>query len=378
MVPQTPTSGIVGPMPRRRMAVFTGAGASRAIGYPLTRDLLPRVRSELKSDVLFKDTNGRKKDQEERQELSVLLHRLLPGFDDVADADLPLITDVFSLVEYAITSGETLPIGGDGVLRRCRDLLKHAITDILLGDFLEPWDRADPAEQRQRLLLGDFVKWMQQYTPQLGLITTNYDIGLEYELYDGLGRPEVSARVDLGFDWRDARTNEERTRPSAPSLRVYKLHGSLDVLKCSVCGYVYFNPYGAIAVHAFRDQLDDNNTCICRDDARLQLHIVSPSLVRDVRDASLLSVWRSALEWLRTADEWLIIGYSLPPEDLAVRSLLLRAYTARSQPPRITVIQQGDADRARYKLLFPHCTYDSEGLESFLHRPRGVRRRGTA
>lgn len=346
--------------------MFTGAGASRAIGYPLTSELLPRVRAELESGILFEDTNGSKSDEKERDELKALLSGLLPGFHDVSDAELPLITDVFSLVEHAIASGDALPIGGDGVLRRCRDLLKHAITDVLLGDFLRPWDRSQLDERQQQRRLSDFADWVHHYGPAAGIVTTNYDIALEYELYKRIGRPEVAGGVDLGFDWRDTRTDRERVRPAEPLLRVYKLHGSLDVLKCSVCGYVYFNPWGAIAFQAFREELDDNNTCGCRDGAQLQLHIVSPSLVREIRDASLLSVWRSALEWMRNSEEWFLIGYSLPPEDLSVRSMLMRAYAARRRPPKITVVQFGDDARARYKVLFPQCTYVSGGLDAFL------------
>jgi hypothetical protein len=116
----------------------------------------------------------------------------------------------------------------------------------------------------------------------------------------------------------------------------------------------------------FRDEIDANNTCVCRDEVKLQLHIVSPSFIREIRDASLLNVWRSALEWMRNAEEWFVVGYSLPPEDLAIRSMLLRAYGARRKKPKVTVVQLGAGDRARYQLLFPGCTYRADGLEGFL------------
>jgi hypothetical protein len=40
----------------------------------------------------------------------------------------------------------------------------------------------------------------------------------------------------------------------------------------------------------------------------------------------LLEIWQTALEALREAETWYIIGYSLPPEDVAIRTILLRAY----------------------------------------------------
>src|SRR5262245_60995870 len=182
------------------------------------------------------------------------------------------------------------------------------------------------------------------------------------------GKKNVYKIIDLGFDWRHIRTQEVHTRPEKPVLRVYKLHGSLDTLVCRSCGYVYFNAWGTIAHQAFRKTLDRKNTCECREDLPLELHIVSPSLVRDVRDANLLSVWRSALAWLRTCDRWIIVGYSLPPEDLAIRSLLLRAYHGAESRPEIIVVQSGQKLEPRYRVLFPECHYWGEGLEKSLKR----------
>ncbi|MEW6599363.1 MAG: hypothetical protein AB1499_00175 [Nitrospirota bacterium] len=352
-----------------KTALFTGAGASRAIGYPLTSELLPRVRSELKSESLFSGMNSDAKNKRDRKELYTYLLQLLPGFEDVVDQDLPLITEVFSLVEYALFAGEALAIGGEGTLLRCRDLLKQAITDILLGDFIEPWDSSDENQQRERKMLNLLTRWIEHQGETLGLITTNYDIGIEYELYGKMKQKDFYNILDLGFDWRDTESGDEHTRPSKPIFRIFKLHGSLDLLKCQSCGYVYFNPDGTIAHQSFRESIDAGNTCHCRRDIRLQLHIVSPSLVREIRDANLLSVWRSALEWMRTADQWIIAGYSLPPEDLAVRSLLLRAYTTAARKPKVTVVQRGIDEMSRYKLFFPDCDYVSDGLEGFLDRP---------
>lgn len=352
----------------KRTALFTGAGASYAIGYPLTRDLLPRVRSGLKDGSLFQGVNTPEENREDREALRGYLTGLMPGFERAEDRQLPLITDVFSLVEHSIASDESLPIGGDETLRRCRDLLKHAITDLLHRTFAEPWNESDPVQTRQRDVLGRFTRWVSAQEDSIGIVTTNYDIGLEYEVYRRIGRDRVGEAVDLGFDFRDVNEGVERTRPAAPDLRVYKLHGSLDVLRCRFCGYVYLNPWGNIALHAFRKQLDPNNTCHCRDDARLELHIVAPLLVRAVRDANLLSVWRSALEWMRRAEHWVIVGYSLPPEDLAIRSLLIRAYAAAEKPPQITVVQWDETERPRYELHFPGCEYVTGGLEAYLAR----------
>lgn len=354
------------PSQAKRIALFTGAGASKAIGYPLTKELLPRVRTEIQTGELFEDTNDPERDGADRAELSGYLSRLLPGFRKLGDDQLPLITDVFSLVEYALFSGDALPIGGEESLRRCRDLLKHAITDILMGDFQAPWDESNAEQREQRTVSKRFAHWVHRQADTLGLVTTNYDIGLENEVYRLIGRARIHEAIDLGLDWREVRGSRVRVRPVDPALRVYKLHGSLDQLRCPLCGHIYFNEQGNIAFQTFRTETDRDNTCVCGDDIRLQLHIVAPSFVRDTRESNLLSVWRSALEWMRTADRWVIVGYSLPPEDLAIRSMLLRAYAGRKKKPKIDVVQYGRADEPRYRLLFPDCNYRPDGLKEFL------------
>src|SRR3954452_14384577 len=100
-----------------KTTLFTGAGASRAIGYPLTSQLMPSIKAQLIDRSLFDGFSTSKNDKKKASQLLMYLQRLLPGFDDVDGKDLPLITDVFSLVEYAIVSGEAFSVGGQDDLR---------------------------------------------------------------------------------------------------------------------------------------------------------------------------------------------------------------------------------------------------------------------
>lgn len=352
-----------------RTALFTGAGASCALGYPLTSQLLPMVRAQLLNQSLFQGLCDGRKEAADRVALQGFLRKLYPGFDDSADQSLPLITEAFSLVEYALANGESLSVGGFGALQHFRDLLKQAITFLILDDGRKARGVSADVVQAQRQLAEGISNWFGQRSDSAALISTNYDISIESTLYRRLGEAEVTKRIDLGFDWRHVGDGRERSRPSSdPRLRVYKLHGSVNQLRCSSCGYVYFNPLGSISSLAFREELFDSNTCHCRQDVRLELHIVAPSHVREVRDANLLSVWRTALEWMRTADRWVIAGYSLPSEDLAIRSLLMRAYATAEKRPEVTVVQRGQESKARYELIFPKCDFRDDGLEGFLAR----------
>lgn len=175
-------------------------------------------------------------------------------------------------------------------------------------------------------------------------------------------------------------------RPEKARFGVYKLHGSLNWLRCGVCDNVYLNPVGAIAYLSFLltddadrhkrenswlTQLEDSGANQCHCGHRPLRHvIVAPSFVRDVRDPRLRGIWRSALEALRQAERWIIVGYSLPPEDVAIRSMFLRAYQGRdtSERPQVVVVQkeEREPELTRYQLLFPGHVYMVGGISSYL------------
>jgi hypothetical protein len=113
------------------------------------------------------------------------------------------------------------------------------------------------------------------------------------------------------------------------------------------------------------------NSCDCGHHV-LSMSLVAPSMVRDIRNVDLLQTWQNALEWLRLAKRWYIIGYSFPPEDLAIRSMFMRAYQGRldssDKPPEVTVVQYGRdaALESRYRTLFPDCKWIGGGLAEFV------------
>jgi hypothetical protein len=91
--------------------------------------------------------------------------------------------------------------------------------------------------------------------------------------------------------------------------------------------------------------------------------------VRDIRDIYILGVWKAAFEEMRVADRWFMIGYSLPVEDYAIRSMLIRALKSRKSPPRIDVYQWGEnpETESRYRAFFgAECVYHKDGMQGFI------------
>jgi len=370
----------------RRTVLFLGAGASKPLGFPMTDGILTAIWSGL-HDGSWRGWPGLRKRRDARKarnDLVQLIQALLPGLTPESAAGASIV-DVISLLDQLIIEGRApTPAIGDEQLRRGRALLDLGINAVLRG--------RRNAETRDHL-----VDWILREAAgrgdcRLSIVSTNYDTVIEQPLFDQLVEvgATVGRAVDFGISWRDAFHDIVHMRPRWARLGLFKLHGSLNWLRCETCGHVTINVRQRIAPVGFWTRLGDYNECYCG--GRLRTVVVTPSVVRDIRDANLLSIWNAAMEDLRRAHQWIFVGYSLPSEDIAIRSLLLRAYHARAHRRlRIRVVQwepeTDDGERAieykRYRAFFPkkqleEADYCRSGLESFVEELPLPRRRISA
>ena len=318
-------------------AIFLGAGASKSFGFPLTSEVLPRVRSRLRAKQLFDGISG---DKRQESRLRSLLKCLLPGIDEIEDKNLPLITEILSLVDYSLLSASVSSKAlSRNDLEELRRLLERAIVETLEW----PYTSLDVPPRLRR-----FADWLYQLASageSIAIISTNYDISVETELFHKLDLSSLADKVDFGLEWRNPWRDQLHCRPQNPFYRLFKLHGSLNWLHCPLCDHIYINTKGSIIHNAFKKVRDNQSSCHCGYWPLAPL-IVAPSTVRDVRNSNLVEVWRHSLEALRRAEQWIMIGYSFPSEDVAIRSMFLRAYSSRAMRPEVEVVQLSDLSHA--------------------------------
>jgi hypothetical protein len=332
----------------KKTMIFMGAGASRAFGFPLTKHLLPLVR---------RNPMG--------QGNRLSLNKIFPGFDSLKDDELPLITDLLSLIDYLLYSScSPLPHTSPSDLLNLRTFLEQGILQALQPEVLTN------KNSHEARLLKLFTNWLyhtaQEEQGSVGIISTNYDIAVEKQLFAKTNTLTVESTFDFGFSWRDLNSGIVNHRPSNPLLSIYKLHGSLNWLECALCEHIYIDFQGP-GVFTDKNIPLKSNTCHCGH-TPLRHVIVAPSLVRDIKNVNLLEVWKAALELLRISTEWIIVGYSFPAEDMAIRALFIRAFHGRSSPPKIRIVQNrhDDAIYCRYQLLFRDFEYETGGFEQFI------------
>lgn len=334
---------------KKRLAVFVGAGASRACGYPVTADILPAILERIESGAF-----GDEHVDARLADLRRVLRRIVPR---ARVGQMSSITDVLSVIDHCLESGEELfaRTPSSLSLREVRWLLERAMSRVI--------GKLHKREMVPREI-ADWIRRQERYGKRVTVISTNYDFSLDRVLFGQLGDWNTEyLKTDFGFTWRDP-DDGELVHPSRnPKLSLYKLHGSLNWLGCSRCGNIYVNFFRTLVTLA--DGHGKWSQCECGYKP-LRAVLVAPSFVRTYRDRNLLSVWRSASEALRLSDEWVFMGYSLPLEDVGIRALLMRSLYSRRNPPSVSVISRSGEAFYRYRQMFPRCQYTRDGLKAFL------------
>jgi hypothetical protein len=349
------------------IAIFMGAGASKTFGYPLTRELMLKILRGLDEGKVLnekppKAANGA---PTPGRELFEFLSRLLPG-DRMTEETVPMVTGVLSLVDFALSTGQVLLPGSTiEYTRRMRGLLDRALLEVIPDH--EMWRGSKKRQEPYYLEALAWLRGLMSRRPPGGvaIITTNYDMMSDLPVMEASGVKRdtrgwniasTAQKVDFGFRWVHPQVlKEERvfSRPERPKMALFKLHGSTNWLRCPLCENIYINPRGPISLIAGDDSGEWDNECHCSN-TQLEAQIVSPSFVRGMQEPNLIATWKNALDFLREADHWVMVGYSFPDEDVAIRALMTRSYGAgKIRYPQVSVVQWDDKARVNYESFFP-------------------------
>jgi NAD-dependent SIR2 family protein deacetylase len=377
-----------------KRVIFFGAGLSGTFGFPVTKYILPGIIGQIvqyrsnQNSWLYKEEDSNQKFYMEL--LEDLLCKLSPGIKNIIAGrpssaqlhklkSLPLVTDLLSQLDHWIVSSQDIsdwnfkedysPVRKMTTLTERIDL--KVLKNIFEWAIISVIGQIDIEQAKGPDKLFSYIRRINSNPSKsfITTITTNYDSLIEWNLIQNRSElNRVSSLIDYGFSWREPITNEKvYLRPRKPKFKVFKLHGSVDWLKCERCGHIYINPFTQLYQLAYINEKNEDNSCHC-DYWPLKPVIVTPSYIRSVFDTNLHEIWKASIEELRTADEWIIIGYSLPNEDFNIKSLFLRALNGRANKPKITVVQFGDEAKSRFKNFFgtEKLTYHNKGLEAYV------------
>jgi|GEM_PF-1577502 len=333
-----------------RPTIILGAGATKACGGPLTDEILPAsLHGEMAHDDALTLV-------EDREELLVLSHRFLHECFNVPDdpeqitrETCPSLPMVLSMLRRSVLTG--LPIGnyqGD-LLIKAKRAIEYAVFAVIEAAL-----RKIPADKRFH---HDLLKPIYLRNVEPTVISLNYDVIADNAMFflsenhKGMRPPDYCVDI-VSERYRDFCTG-------GTFGRLLKIHGSLNWLYCSTCGRLDLFVSKGMRTGKALDELyhavpfNDAYSCRgtpCRNpacDGFVSPILITPTFVKDYENPHIERVWREAETAMQAADRAVIIGYSLPSDDVEVAMLFKRGLDHLPRH-RITVVEYvpGDEDRA--------------------------------
>lgn len=271
--------------------------------------------------------------EELRNRVSKECKKVLPGAD-LGDVTLE---EVFSAFEIQEQAGWTTTQEKEVARQAIVDLRRMLVTTTGVkgrGDALKykPHKRNNRPSPYAELLENLFPQNCKIDLLKANVFATmNYDISLDRCLLNMRDSECGNIDLDYGVEFADYRLPTSFDRPSSRSVLLLRLHGGLNWKRCLACQALFTT----ISSHA---NVLPREKCQMCDSERLDHVIVPPSFTRQYIDPVLQIIWGRFLEELRSADRWVFIGYSLPPADVHLRSLLRHAFAMRSDSGEDTSI----------------------------------------
>jgi hypothetical protein len=145
--------------------------------------------------------------------------------------------------------------------------------------------------------------------------------------------------------------------------QLFKIHGSLNWLYCEKCKRLDLFVSKGMRTAKALDELyhsvpfDDAYSCRgtpCRNrpicDGFIGPILVTPTYIKDYDNPHIANVWREAEHAMKESDRAVIIGYSLPTDDVEVAMLLKRGLDHLPRN-RITIVEYVDGDIQKHKKM---------------------------
>ncbi|TAJ07476.1 MAG: hypothetical protein EPO68_16470 [Planctomycetota bacterium] len=325
-----------------------GAGFSADRGLPLVRGFLDKLRDSL--DVA---------QSRERAAIEAVLRfrQEAAGSSDRITFDTENVEDLFSLavIRKARAIVEAIPLAIAATIQAAEQQHPHKQVGLRLGDFTRGCARVIRErcpEYNQHGSAGHRVPLYALYLASMcGLLaektatSTNTIVTFNYDLLVEEAASLLGLHVDYGltsplsYDARSvAWTSSPATRPTGQSLRVLKLHGSLNWVS---------DP---------QQRHDSNSVGVVRDFGAVQELGRVPLLIPPVWNKSVSSalepVWDKAVSALESATRVAVIGHSLAASDGYFKYLLAAGLT-RNVSLRHLVFVGYEPERFRFFAGYP-------------------------
>ncbi len=348
--------------------IIFGAGATKACGGPMTNEILRRAFDNA-AEIEREDFLTRVRE--------FIDENFFPSGGEDSFPPLPLL---ISVIDTAIDRKHSLNQKWDnGQLIAVREALDYVIFAVLNNELRKLQTNCYQTLLQKLYADNDAIP---------SLISLNYDIIADNALAIFNERHRCHEPPFPNYHC-DIATPTYRNKVGHAHL--LKLHGSLNWLYCPSCNRLDVGlsnserSFAKVLEELYSQQEAEGNTMEarlschgrpCRScNAEVQPVLISPTYFKDYRNPHISRIWYEADQMLRTAERVIIIGYSLPDDDLDVLYLLKRGL-AHLGPEKIDIVDS-DAPKhrnlnhhptgQRYQTLFgPNINWHTNGFEAFI------------
>ncbi|MFH0844469.1 MAG: hypothetical protein V1930_03265 [Pseudomonadota bacterium] len=321
--------------PSKRDVVFIfGAGASYADGAPLQKDILPLILetndTELKESLIYR----------------VVKEFLADNFLWDKEAGYsPTLEEVFGFLDYFIQKSESL---SQKYSLRMIIEIKEAL--IKLTHYIISLSTSSSSKV-YRL----FWETVYKYNKNISTITLNYDTYLEDAFIHmfprnmyldyclGLANYDHSDETDAKNWWVNPREPILSLTSVEPiSIKIIKIHGSLNWKYCNCCNQVLLTPLDkkfdlGIGDPSQKGRIEDDMCAglgglrCSRDGNDFQTLLVPPSHLKNLSHPVNSRLFIESSEEIRRAKKVVFIGYSLPAADVHVKAIFKKSFKPQTE-----------------------------------------------
>ena len=322
--------------------LFLGAGASVPAGYPSMSNLLEALERNSKEHANEIKTNS---DWCSFQDFKEQYRGPLKNI--LVSNNLELIFTVLDLLE----------ISNENKSGRAKTGLINELDDYF---SIKHHDSATNKENKRNYLLKGF----EQLKSGDVVITTNWDTLAELTLFE-----QKKWHPADGYGFNVSLVGSQDLSLISSDVKVLKLHGSIGWHSHKPITEVYLQNVNFLDHFILAKSpilLHDPKTPVINDHLDPSV-MIYPAYLKILDNPIIQSIWEQACQALSQAETIVIVGYSLPSEDIGVRTLLLplRERIKRSQV-NVTIVDTNQTILDRWKdFLGEGSIYLKERAENY-------------
>ena len=320
-----------------KTAIFLGAGASAAEGAPIQTNLFKDYFNLIRSRNRFVT-------QEHERELASFFALMFDLDVDNGDLDnmlFPTFEEALGVLDLADLKNEAFKdfaninfASNSGRIKFLRLYLVYLMADIIN-------DKLRNSGSIHRNLIRNLNS--NGTLNNTIFLTTNYDILCDNAILNLY----PDRKVDYGVDFVNY-PEENHFNNNLTSIKLFKLHGSLNWLYCPTCNNLRITPYEK---GVYTLMIDPASSYCQTCETVYSPIIVPPTFYKDLSKVFLSQVWNKAENELSKIDHLIFCGYSFPDADIHVKYLIKRIQKNRSlsRPVKFTVINNHTGKKAETK-----------------------------